>query len=73
MEFRAPFACPAFTFAVQREKAAAVPRFRTAGVGQPPFKRVQRPLDLLAGTWCDTGDRRVICLDLPQGRSDVDT
>ena len=42
-----------------------------AGVDQPPFTRVQRPLDLSAGRWCDTRDGRVICLDLPKGRSAV--
>ena len=71
VEFRAPFACPAFTFTVRRGKEGAVPRFRTAGFDQPPFKRVQRPLELSAGTWCDTRDGRVICLDLPRGRSEV--
>ena len=71
VEFRAPFACPAFTFRVQPERGGAVPRFRTAGADQAPLTRVQRPLDLSAGTWCDTAEGRVICLDLPRGRSEV--
>ena len=71
VEFRAPFSCPAFTFRVQPEGGGAAPRFRAAGVDQPPFTRVQRPLDLSTGTWCDTRDGRVICLDLPRGRSEV--
>ena len=70
VELRAPFACPAFTFRVQ-PGSGAVPRVRAAGADQPPLRRVQRPLDLSAGTWCDTTDGRVICLDLPRGRSEV--
>ena len=68
VEFRAPFACPAFTFRVRRGKESTVPQFRTAGVEQPPLKRVQRPLELSAGTWCDTRDGRVI-LSRPAARS----
>jgi hypothetical protein len=71
VEFRAPFACPALTFRVQPGQTAEMPRFRAGGIEQPPFRRVQQPLDLSAGTWCDTKDGRVICLDLPRGRSDV--
>ena len=71
VEFRAPFACPAFTFRVPPERRSAVPRFRADGVERAPFTRVQQPLDLSAGTWCDTRDGRVICLDLPRGRSEV--
>jgi hypothetical protein len=52
-------------------KDGAAPRFRAAGADQAPFRRVQRPVDLAAGTWCDTTDGCVICLDLPRGRSDV--
>ncbi len=70
VEFRAPFACPTFTFRVAPENAGTAPRFQAAGVDQP-FTRVQRPLDLSAGRWCDTRDGRVICLDLPKGRSAV--
>jgi hypothetical protein len=71
LEFRAPFACPAFTFRVPPAGVGAVPRFHAAGVDRPPLRRVQRTLDLSAGTWCDTRDGRVICLDLPRGRSEV--
>jgi hypothetical protein len=71
VELSAPFACPAFTFKVPPPSAGAAPLFRAAGIDRPPFRRVQRPLDLSAGTWCDTGDGRVICLDLPRGRSEV--
>ena len=60
VDFRAPFACPAFTFRVQPEKGGGAPRFRAAGIDQPPFRQVQRPLDLSAGAWCDTRDGRVI-------------
>jgi len=67
----APFACPAFTFRVPPAAAGAAPRFRAAGVDRPPLRRVQRTLDLSAGTWCDTPDGRVVCLDLPRGRSEL--
>jgi hypothetical protein len=70
VEFQAPFACPAFTVRVPPEKAGAVPRFQAAGVDQP-LTRVERPLALSAGRWCETKDGRVICLDLPKGRSAV--
>ena len=69
--FRAPFACPRFTFRVPPATVGAAPRFRADGVDQPPFTRVERPLDLSAGAWCDTTEGRVICLDLPRGRSEV--
>jgi hypothetical protein len=68
VEFRAPFARPAFTFRVQSGKWGAVPRFRTAGVDQPPFTGVRLPLDLPAATWRDTRDGRVI-RSRPAGRS----
>jgi hypothetical protein len=71
VRFRAPFACPAFTFRVRPDTGSAAPTFRADGVDRPPFTRVQRPLDLSAGTWSDTRDGRVICLDLPRGRSEV--
>jgi hypothetical protein len=68
--FRAPFACPLFTFRVPSRGTGTVPRFRSGGT--LPFKRVQRVLDLSAGTWCDAKEGRVICLDLPRGRSEID-
>jgi hypothetical protein len=71
VEFRAPFACPRFTFRVAPAQSGTPPRFRVAGADQPPFRKVQRPLDLAAGTWCDTAEGRVICLDLPKGRSAI--
>ena len=71
LEFRAPFACPNFTFRVRPGTGSAAPRFQAAGTDQPPLQRVQRPLDLSAGTWCDTTDGRVICLALPRGRSEL--
>jgi hypothetical protein len=69
--FQAPFACPAFTFRVAPGRDGAVPRLRADGKDQPPLTRVPRPLDLAAGTWCDTTDGRVICVDLPRGRSEI--
>jgi hypothetical protein len=71
LELRAPFACPRFTVRVPPSAGSAAPRFRADGVDQPPIRRVQRPLDLAAGTWCDTAEGRVLCVDLPRGRSDV--
>jgi hypothetical protein len=71
VEFRAPFACPAFTFRVAPRSGGGPPRVRAAGLERPPLARVSRPLDLSAGTWCDTTEGRVICLDLPRGRSEV--
>ena len=71
VEFRAPFACPAFTCRVPPGQGGTVPQFRAAGAAQPPFRLVQRPLELSAGTWCDTRDGRVICLDLPRGQSEL--
>jgi hypothetical protein len=70
VQFRAPFACPTFTFRAPRATTNAAPRFH-AGADQPPLTRVQRPLDLSAGTWCDTKDGRIICVDLPRGASEV--
>ena len=71
VRFRAPFACPTFTFRVPPAARTAAPRLEVAGAEAKPFTRVQRPLDLKAGTWCDTAEGRVICLDLPRGASDV--
>jgi hypothetical protein len=71
LELRAPFACPNFTFRVRPASGSAPPRFRAGGADQPPLRRVQRPLDLAAGTWCDTADGRVFCLALPRGRSEL--
>jgi hypothetical protein len=71
VELRAPFACPAFTFRVPAEGVRAAPRFRAAGADRPPFRQVSRLPDLSAGTWCDTRDGRVICLDLPRGQSEL--
>jgi hypothetical protein len=69
--FHAPFACPAFTVRVAAARDGRVPGLRADGRDQPPLTRVQRPLDLAAGTWCDTPDGRVVCLDLPRGRSEL--
>jgi len=69
--FRAPFACPTFTFRLRTGATGGAPRFRADGVERPPFQRVQRLLDLSAGTWCDDADGRVFCLDLPRGRSEL--
>jgi hypothetical protein len=71
VEFRAPFACPAFTVRVPAAGGGAEPRFLADGADRPPLRRVQRPLDLSAGAWCDTTDGRVICFDLPKGRSSL--
>jgi hypothetical protein len=71
VELRAPFACPAFTLRVPAEGVNAAPRLRIAGADQAGLEQVQRPLDLSAGTWCDTRDGRVICFDLPRGRSEL--
>jgi hypothetical protein len=71
VEFHAPFACPAFTVRVPLSAGHAAPRFHAAGVDRPPLTRVERPLDLSAGKWCDTRDGRVICVDLPRGRSEL--
>ena len=71
VELRAPFACPAFTFRVQPGEGAPYRESRAAGADQPPLSAGSAAADLSAGTWCDTTDGRVICLDLPRGRSEV--
>jgi hypothetical protein len=72
LAFRAPFACPRFTFRVPSAAAERPPRLRVPGVEQAPLKQVQRPLDLSSGTWCATSAARVICLDLPRGPSELE-
>jgi hypothetical protein len=71
VRFQAPFACPRFTFRVPPGTTSKSPWLQATGTDQPPLTRVPRPLDLKAGTWCDTTEGRVICVDLPRGPSDV--
>ena len=70
--FRAPFACPRFTFRVPPGAAAGPPRVRAANGERAPIKEVPRAIDLSSGTWCATPAGRLICLDLPRGGSEID-
>jgi hypothetical protein len=56
--FKAPFACEDFTFSVPT--SAGQPR----GLTRAASKKA-----LQAGSWCDEGDARLICLKLAKGRS----
>jgi hypothetical protein len=72
--FEAPFACQRFTFRVPAAKngtAIGPPRVRAGRAELPALQEVQRARDLSSGTWCDTPAGRVICLDLPRGRSEI--
>lgn len=68
VSFLAPYACPAFTVAVDgpREGAPAVDR----GEGGPePLREVRDRLRLESGTWCRSDGGVTACFDLPKGAS----
>ena len=69
----APFACPLFTVHVPATKGAPITAPRVSGgrAGSASLRAVPRTQDLSNGTWCDTPVGRVICLDLPRGRSEI--
>jgi hypothetical protein len=69
ISFRAPFACPRFTFRTAANPAAS-PRFAVRN--RPvPLTEVKRPLDLKSGTWTRSGKDLIACLDLPKGDSEL--
>ncbi|MBI1356281.1 MAG: twin-arginine translocation signal domain-containing protein [Acidobacteria bacterium] len=61
--FRAPFAAPAFTVAIE---GPGEPRFQGK-----PLQRVGSAKQLRAGTFAEDGARRIVCFDLPKGRSEL--
>lgn len=67
--FRAPFACPQFTARISC--ANKVPKF-TVNEQIAPWKKVDAPLQLESGTWCDRQDGILVCFDLPKGSSAID-
>ena len=66
IEFKAPFACPEFTVAI--DGASGVPNF-SARNGAVPLKEVSDPLALEPGTWFAAKEARHVCLALPKGAS----
>jgi hypothetical protein len=71
VEFRAPFACPAFT---ARLSAPANVQPRVIRGTQPPisYPQVQRLLDLRPNTWHRDGDTLTVCFDLSKGANTID-
>jgi len=70
LSFQAPFACPAFTVAVEAPPEA-VPRL-VAGGAPRPLREVPGPLRLEADTWTRDGRETIVCFDLPKGGSVVE-
>lgn len=69
IELTAPFAAPAFTFALELEAPLdATPAVRFQGrdrqLDEVPSRAHLRP-----GTWCTDGRKLVVCFDLPRGTS----
>ncbi len=71
VEFRAPFACQAFT---ARLSAPANAQPRIIRGTQPPisYSQVQRLLDLRPNTWHRDGETLSICFDLSKGLNAID-
>ena len=71
VEFRAPFACPAFTV---RLTAPANAQPRVIRGTQPPvsYPQVQRLLDLRNNTWHRDGETLTVCFDLSKGANSLD-
>jgi len=71
VDFRAPFACPAFTV---RLTAPANAQPRVIRGTQPPisYPQVQRLLDLRPNTWHRDGDTLTVCFDLSKGANTID-
>ena len=66
--FRAPFACPTFTFRVN-DRATGEPSWTPGGKPAAPLQRVERPSRLAAGTYARVGRDLLVCVDLPKGPS----
>jgi hypothetical protein len=74
--FRAPFATTRYTVSISVPEASAVKRvgFGPAGGDGPHvLKEVAGPLKLASGTWCRDKGAVVACLDLPKGKSALET
>jgi hypothetical protein len=71
VDFRAPFACPAFTV---RLTAPANAQPRVVRGTQPPvsYPQVQRLLDLRPNTWHRDRETLTVCFDLSKGASWLD-
>ena len=68
-KLRAPFACPGFALEAH-VRPRRDPVFR-AGGRETRLERVNRTLDLRAGTWTQAGGALQLCFDLPRGASDL--
>lgn len=66
---RAPYACPAFT--VRTPALDGATRRVETATASVPLERVNRLLDLSAGTWFQDGRDDVVCVDLPKGSSRI--
>jgi hypothetical protein len=69
VEFKAPFAAPAFTVRVDGTPSA-VPQFATA-TGRIKLQEVHKPTDLKTATWRRDANGVVACFDLPKGLSEL--
>jgi len=71
VDFRAPFASPAFTV---RLTAPANAQPRVIRGTQPPvsYPQVQRLLDLRTNSWHRDGDTLTVCFDLSKGANTID-
>jgi hypothetical protein len=68
VSFLAPYACPAFTVALDGPREGA-PVLDLGGDGPMPLREVRGPLRLESGTWCRSDSGVIACLDLPKGAS----
>ncbi len=66
--FRAPFACPGFTVALDPPIPPGPPRLGAS----PPLRGVARVADLTPGTWTTTKEGLIACFDLPKGSSTLE-
>lgn len=67
VQFKAPFACPAFT--IEMDGAGPVRVVGAGGDTGRPLDEVAGPGQLKTGSWCRVGRRRLVCFDLPRGVS----
>jgi hypothetical protein len=66
--FLAPYACPAFTVAVDGPREGA-PVLDRPEDGPQPLREVRDALRLESGTWCKADSGVIACIDLPKGAS----
>jgi hypothetical protein len=70
IRFQAPFACPDFTVSVAANGWRGARQ--RSGQTLTDLKETSNPRELVAGKWCQQGEKLVICVDLPKGPSNLE-